>query len=386
MAKRVAVVGAGAVGVTAAGDLAARGADVTLFDRGSVAAESSGRAAGIAYDAYAEDVDAALADRALERFRALDGNGSFELTPCPYVIAVREGDDDAAAIDAMVDRMRSHDRDVSVVDPDALGDRFPLRTDDLAVAAVAADAAWTDPAAYTETMADRAVREGVDLRTNTEVTLAPDAPGVVVDGEQRRFDAVLVAVGAHTKRLLGEAGIPIALKPYRVQALTGTEPYAGPITYDATEGVYFRPHPDGLLAGDGTEPVEADPDAWDRSGDDWFVANVADVLRERADYDIGAVDPTSDDETNQGDANSLGRSWAGLCTATPDGNPLLGELRDDIYVAAGWQGHGFMLAPATAEAVAEEILGGEGISPFDPRRFDGTEEFDVTEGMSVENR
>ncbi|RLM82123.1 FAD-dependent oxidoreductase, partial [Halobellus sp. Atlit-38R] len=59
-APSVAVVGGGAVGVTAAHDLAARGADVTLFERGDLAAESSGRAAGLLYDAYAEDVDAAV--------------------------------------------------------------------------------------------------------------------------------------------------------------------------------------------------------------------------------------------------------------------------------------------------------------------------------------
>ncbi|MBD4598148.1 FAD-dependent oxidoreductase, partial [Xanthomonas citri pv. citri] len=41
-APSVAVVGGGAVGVTAAADLAARGADATLFDRGDLAAESSG--------------------------------------------------------------------------------------------------------------------------------------------------------------------------------------------------------------------------------------------------------------------------------------------------------------------------------------------------------
>jgi sarcosine oxidase subunit beta len=78
------------------------------------------------------------------------------------------------------------------------------------------------------------------------------------------------------------------------------------------------------------------------------------------------------------------RAWAGLCTATPDGDPLLGELREGLYVAAGWQGHGFMRAPATAEVVAEQILGGDGVPAFDPDRFDGDEEFEIVEGMAVE--
>src|SRR6056297_4016452 len=164
-APTVAVVGGGAVGVTTAYDLAARGAEVTLYERDELAAESSGRAAGLLYDAYAEDVDAAVGARSIERFRAFDRSlPGFSFSPCPYVIAVREGDADADAVPAMVDRMRGHGREVSVVDPAALGERFPsLRTDDLAVAAVAEGAGWTDPPSYVRALGERAVREGVAI-------------------------------------------------------------------------------------------------------------------------------------------------------------------------------------------------------------------------------
>ncbi|OTF00622.1 FAD-dependent oxidoreductase, partial [Halorubrum sp. SD683] len=146
-APTVAVVGGGAVGVTTAHDLAARGADVTLYERGELAAESSGRAAGLLYDAYAEDVDAAVGARSIERFRVLDRSlPGFSFSPCPYVIAVREGDPDADAVPGMVDRMRGHGRDVSLVGPDALGERFPPPRPDAPAAAAAADGAgWTAP-------------------------------------------------------------------------------------------------------------------------------------------------------------------------------------------------------------------------------------------------
>lgn len=378
----VAVVGGGAVGVTAAHDLAARGATVTLFERDELASGASGRAAGVLYDAYAEDVDAAIGARAMERFRGFDRTlPGFEFTPCPYVIAVREGDEDAEAVPEMVDRMREHGRDVSVVDPDDLGERFPLSTDDLTVAAVGEGAGWADPGSYVGALGERAAREGVTIATDTEVDLVADAGATLrVDGSKRTYDAVVVAVGAHTERFLDAAGIAVPVKPYRVQALTSRVDYDGPMTYDATAGVYFRPHPTGLLAGDGTEPFEADPDAYDREGDDWFVENVSTALRERAGYDP-----------------EVERAWAGVCTATPDGDPLLGPVGDGVFVAAGWQGHGFMRAPATGELLAEGVLAslsgatvGDGDSPwveaFDPGRFEGDEEFDIEEGMSVRNR
>jgi glycine/D-amino acid oxidase-like deaminating enzyme len=382
MTERVAVVGGGAVGLTAAYDMAVAGADVTLFERGTVGdddtAGSTPRAAGVVYDAFAEDVDAAVADRALERFRAFDGEGGFSFVDCPYVMVAREGDDEAVrAVEAGVEGMTTHGRDVSLVDPDDLGERFPLSTDDVAVAVVAEDGGWTDTAAYARLLAETARDAGVDVREGERVSLSVDPPGVETGGGVEAFDAVAVAAGAWTKRLFAEAGVEIPLKPYRVQALTSGRAYDGPICFDASGGFYFRPHPDGLLAGDGTEPVEVDPDGWEPTADDWFVDDVAAGLRTRADHDP-----------------DVERAWAGLCAATPDRDPLLGELEDGVYVAAGWQGHGFMRAPATGEALAEAVLGADptaggddvpsATTAFDPTRFDGDEEFEIVEGMAVE--
>ncbi|WP_225917787.1 NAD(P)/FAD-dependent oxidoreductase [Halobaculum rubrum] len=370
---RVAVVGGGAVGVTAAYDLAVAGAEVTLFEKGAIGSGASGRAAGVLYDAYAEDVDAEIGARALERFRTLSGTGEFAFTDCPYVMLAREGDDDLAeAIRGAAERMRVHDREVETVDRDELGERFPrLRVDDVDVAAVAHNAGWTAPGSYVTTVADLAASAGAEIRTDSEVAVSTAPPGVAVADEapvRRRFDALVVAAGAHTKRLLADAGIAVPLKPYRVQALVSGRTFDGPMWYDASAGVYARPHPAGLLAGDGTVPVEADPDEWDRDADGWFLADVSGTLRDRAGHDP-----------------DVERAWAGLCTATPDGDPLLGEVADDVFVAAGWQGHGFMRAPATGEAIARQVLGErEGVPGFDPGRFDGDEAFEISEGMAVD--
>lgn len=406
MTVEIAVVGAGAVGVTTAGDLAARGADVTLFERESIASESSGRAAGVLYDAYADAVDAEIATRSMKRFREFAGSESFSFTQCQYVIAVQVGDDGADAVPEMVDRMRANGLNVTQVDPHEIANRFSLQTDDLATAAVATGAGYLDPGDYTVAMAERAREAGVTIREGTPVSLATsdvdaspaaearttaeagdvlavDPPTLVVDsGEnptRREFDAIVVATGAHTSSFLADAGVPLATVPYRVQALTSRGEFDGPMTYDATAGVYLRPHPTGLLAGDGTEPEPADPDAYDRDGDDWFVDDVTAAVRQRTGYDV-----------------DLERAWAGLCTATPDGDPLLGEVAPGVLVATGWQGHGFMRAPGHAEVLAEQALAratGDtdrvreaAIDRFDPTRFDGDESFEIVEGMQVENR
>jgi len=68
------------------------------------------------------------------------------------------------------------------------------------------------------------------------------------------------------------------------------------------------------------------------------------------------------------------RSFAGLRPYTPDGLPLLGELDSvkDLYIAAGHEGDGIALAPATGKFMSELLVNGESsfpLKPFNPNRF-----------------
>lgn len=361
----VGVVGAGAVGVTAAADLAERGAAVTVYERDEPGAGATGRAAGIVYDAYAERSDAELATRAVERFRESDA--PFRETP--YLFFAREDGSgaDADAVREAAEQMRADGRAVDLVDPAALRREFPqVRSDDVAVAAIARTAGTVEPSAYVEATVERARRAGVRVETGAAATVATDPPRVRAGGEERDHDAVLVAAGAHTGPVLADAGLSVPLKPYRVQAVATTGP-AVPVLYDATAGRYCRPSRRGLVAGGGADPVASDPDDWRREADDGFVTAAGEWLDGRLVNFEGRVD----------------RSWAGLCVATPDRDPLLGPVAAGVYVAAGWHGHGFMLAPATGERVAEQILGGQGVDHFSPARFDGDEEFEIVTGVTA---
>ncbi|MFP8889266.1 NAD(P)/FAD-dependent oxidoreductase [Natrialbaceae archaeon A-CW2] len=375
----VAVVGAGAVGATAAYDLAREGASVTLYEKGGIASGSSGRAAGVCYNAFADELDAEIAADAIERFRTLSGDETFPFTECPYVWLVREGDDQRVdLIRGGIREMQENGVVALEVGPDELAERFPdLRTDDVAVGGIAGAAGYTDPARYTACLAAAASGAGATIETETPVGVRTDPPRVVptadsnsVDDE-REYDAVLVAAGGHTKAILEAASVPIAMKPYRVQALTATETITEPMCYDATGGFYVRPHEMGLLAGNGTETVEIDPDSYDRSANPDFAASLIDRVTHRfPDLEV--------------DENAVARAWAGVCTATPDQDPLVGEVAQGVYVATGFQGHGFMRAPAIGAQVADQLLGGDGIDRFDPTRFDGDESFDIVEGMDLD--
>ena len=382
MVDRVAVVGAGALGVTVAHDLANDGIDTVLYDRDDVASGASGRAAGIAYDAFAEDVDAAVAERALERFRDLAADDAIEFTEHPYVWFARAGDERRAeAVRESVSGMREHGRDVALLDEGGLGEQFPtLASVDAAAAAVAHDAGYLDPASYVRAIADRADTAGATIQTNTPVELVDDGTAIATSAGRESFDAVLVAAGAHTKRLLSGIEIPIPMKPYRVQALV-TERFEGaenvPMHYDASESRYARPWDGGLMLGDGTQEREFDPDEYDTDAD-------ADFERQSVKWTTETLDLCEGQSDSVSRGLGVRRSWAGLCTATPDRDPLLGRLHERLFVATGWHGHGFMRAPALGERIAAQICGGDGIGSFDPQRFDSDETFDVVEGMTVD--
>jgi sarcosine oxidase subunit beta len=47
----------------------------------------------------------------------------------------------------------------------------------------------------------------------------------------------------------------------------------------------------------------------------------------------------------------------GVYDVTPDHQPILGPVGDRVYVAAGFSGHGFMLAPAVARIIADAVEG-----------------------------
>ena len=53
------------------------------------------------------------------------------------------------------------------------------------------------------------------------------------------------------------------------------------------------------------------------------------------------------------------RQWGGSYNMSPDRQPILGDTEDcqGFYIACGFSGHGFMLAPMTGLLLSEIILG-----------------------------
>ncbi|MFB6154604.1 MAG: NAD(P)/FAD-dependent oxidoreductase [Haloferacaceae archaeon] len=383
-ADDVVVIGAGAVGVSTAYHLADRGAAVTLLDSGHAAGETTGKAAGLAFQQFHGPEDVRSMAYSLDFFRELDAQSDhFEFHRSGFLRIGTE--EERPVFEREVEMQRAEGADVRLVDRDGVRDLYPdLNLDGVTVGTYAPGDGHADPHTFTTTLLRRAEALGVDYRPETPAVDVDVADGVAeaVETPDGRLDAdvVVVTAGPWSKKVAALSGASLPLKPYRVQALVtaAVDVDVGPV-YDAHRGVYFRSEQDGLLAGDGTEETESDPDDYKRAADVDFMAHVGDVLRARLPVDDVGVQ----------------NSWAGLGSATPDTRPLVGpvptgpggDVIEGLYAGAGLQAHGFMRSPTVGRALAAEILDGETLYPeYLPTRFDGdVGDFPVREMMAVGN-
>src|SRR5207247_1529140 len=202
-------------------------------------------------------------------------------------------------------------------------------------------------------------REGIAveslLREGDRVT------GVRTAGGDIRAERVLIATGCWTAALAGTAAVPVPIWPYRRSIMqSGPVPQLAriPLTIEWESGFHFRPkgaaqrfampnittdgkEEKGPAGTPATFPGEFAPLEVHASLEPWVRARAA--WRHSAFADLRIVD-----------------SWSCYYEMTPDDRPIVGAAPGvaGLYIAAGFSGHGFMHAPATAQLVVEEMLDG----------------------------
>ncbi|WP_254767829.1 NAD(P)/FAD-dependent oxidoreductase [Salinilacihabitans rarus] len=355
----VAIVGGGIVGCASAYELARRGADVVVCEKGSIGGGSTERAAGGIRAQFSTpvNVDLSLASvRVWESFEERFG-AEIDYRPNGYLFLAREAET-AAAFEANVAMQNERGAPSELLDPEAARERCPgLRADRFVAATYCPLDGFADPHSALQAYARAATAEGAEIRTKTAVTDVPtDSTGRVVgvETDDGRIDAdyVVNAAGPWARRVGELAGVSLPIAPKRRQiAVVDPEepvPETDPLAIDLDTGSYFRPERGGeaLVGGHFADAdPDRDPDAYDGSIDfDW----AADAVEAAADW-----------TTYFGPDARIKRGWAGLYAVTPDHHAILEETVPGLVTAAGFSGHGFQHAPATGKLVAELALDGE---------------------------
>ena len=363
------VVGGGLIGCAVAAELAARGLEVVVVERGEPGCEASGAAAGMLTpqaDALEPSpfFDLALEGRELypEWSRVLREETGIDVgyrrTGYLRCRASGEPASPEASAAAAWQRARGLRVEGGAHAPlaGAVADRLaPGVSPELFFP----DEAVVDPRKLTRAAWLSAVRRGVSVRCGVAVRrlrLERGAcRGIETDAGPVQAKTVVVAAGAWSGALGEGLPLPVPVEPVRGQIVEVRMAGRPLETVVSSEKVYLVPRPDGtVLLGSTMERVGFHKEV--------TAGAVARLLEgaERLLPEIGSA--------------RFVNAWAGLRPGTPDGSPLLGSTWiDGLVFATGHFRNGILLAPSTARSIADLVTGRspEPLSPFSIERFAG---------------
>jgi D-amino-acid dehydrogenase len=216
------------------------------------------------------------------------------------------------------------------------------------------------PEQLTAGLAERLRAGGVEIHEGCELrTLRRGTAGWVLETTSGPVPArrIVVAAGLPTAPLLRNLGVRLPLIGARGYSVTipgrGTPP---------RHALYLAEAKLGLSPFDGGVRIAGVFELGARS--DNVVAGVGEKLVAAARPYLAGWQP---------DVDGGIEGWAGLRPSTPDGLPLIGAVPglDDVYIATGHGMLGVTLAPATANLLAPLVLEGRTapeLAPFDPAR------------------
>jgi glycine/D-amino acid oxidase-like deaminating enzyme len=346
-----------------------------LFERRELAAGSSGRSGAVLRQHYSSAVVAGMARDSLAEYstlerrtgRAIGFQGCGALT-----IAGPRTPQMIERVRANVAMQRSIGIDTRIVDAREMRALVPgIDVDERAIAAYEPGAGFCDPQRTVHAFAELARECGAVERIGHEVQ------GIIVEGGRARgvrtlegridAQAVVLAAGPWTRPLLVALGCDMPLEVVRPEQHFLDSPVepssptaAHPVLLDLELGYYSRCDParrrTRIGALEHTKDARvADPDALDEHVDASFTRWARGQLERRM--------PIYRSRADQ-------QPQAAWYTLTPDSQAILGRVEgiECLFIAAGFSGHGFKLAPSVGEGLAQLVFG-EPLTAFDEDFF-----------------
>ena len=350
------IIGGGVIGCSTAYNLARHGAhNVVLLERGELASGGTAKSCAIVRTHYSIETNLNHAVESLRIFshfaELIGGDAGWQRTG--YLILGPEAH--RAPMLQVFARQNARGIDTRVLTPQAAAEMHPLLDfSDAEVIGYDTQAGYADPYLTTTSYARRAKELGVTIHTGTAVTglsLDGGMKSVTTPGGTYHSPVVILAAGPWTNALVRPYGLefPYANSRHKVITLQIDRPYekSWPIVKDLTtpDKIYFRPSTGGVVlvgTGDYGDPIE-DADTLTDHIDAEHLARISELIAHR-------MPSFSDARYTAG--------WTGPYDIAADWNPIVGPVpgHNGLYVAVGFSGHGFKLAPTIGEALAQTVL------------------------------
>lgn len=371
-AAETVIIGAGVTGASTAFHLATRSSGrLVIIERGTAGSGPTSRTIGIVRLHYSYEPLIQLAVRGLQFFEQFEAHtgATADFIRTGFLLLARP--DQLPGVEANVALQQGLGVRTSLLTAADVARLDPrMNVEDVGGAAYEPDAGYADGYAAAAGFIGAARRRGATLWEGTVaeriLTSGGRVTGVATSRGVIETEQLLVAAGPWTPALLATADVRLPIEASRQQVVQLSPPAEfgrlPVVIEDMTQGFYARPESGAsVLAGVLEEEAEqiVSPDGYNQGVDFDFVQRIGALWAHR--YPRAA------------DAEIRG-GYASLYDLTPDWQPVLGAIPglDGAFVAAGFSGHGFKLAPALGDCLAA-LLRGEApavdIAPFAPTRF-----------------
>ena len=353
------VVGGGVMGCSILCNLAERGlTDTVLLERDVLASGSTGRSQGILRMHYSNEVTTRMAWESLKVFKRFDElvGGPSGYVRTGYVLIAKPKD--RGALEENVAMQRRTGVSTQVMTPEDVMKTAPaLSIEDDEACAYEPESGYADPYTVTQGYARRAQELGAQVRASSAATAIEveggRVTGVVTSEGRISTPVAVVAAGPWSKPLLKTLGVEVPLETVRHQVIILRRPEEvvpdHPGIGDLPNSLSTRPETGNLtLIGVGEDEVVG-PDEFNQGVDMAVVEDVSAKLTARMPGMSGAY---------------FRGGWSGLFTTTPDWHPILDAVDgvEGLYVAVGFSGHGFKLAPMVGVVMAEIVTEGRAMT------------------------
>jgi sarcosine oxidase, subunit beta len=353
------------MGCSLAYHLARAGRRVIVIDRGKIGQGATAAAAGGIRAQFSTEVNIRIgmeAKRVLANFVAETGQ-TADFRQVGYLFLLTTDDERQRFADGVRLQRRLGMEDVVELTPAEARAMVPgLRTDDLSGATFCPSDGLAGPNEVTYGYANAARRLGAVILEDTPLdgflTGGGAVRGIRAGAAEIACADTVICAGPWSAPVGAMLGLALPIEPSRRQVFV-TEPFDGlgrrsPMTIDFHTSFYFHPEGDGVLFGM-SDP--AAPPGYDTAVDWSFLERITAVAERRWPLLLGAP---------------VKSAWAGLYENTPDFQPLIGPLQPGLWIAAGFSGHGFMMAPVVGRWLATWMTDGSPtaeLRAFAPDRF-----------------
>ncbi len=346
----IVIVGGGVIGLSIAYHLARRGlTDVVVIERGYLAEGASGRNGGGVRQQWSTEINIRLMQESVELCRrfAVDLGVNVWFRQGGYLFLAREPAE-LARLEKNIAIQNKCGVKTRMVDADQARGIVPeLDTTGILGGAYNPTDGILFPWPFLWGYARQAATMGVKIFTQTPVSgMEKIEKGYIVHTPRGAVTArrVINATGAWSPQLAKMIGVDVPTYPIRHEICSSEplKPFLRPMVSELRSGLYCSQSMRGEIVGGVTIPGHAS--TYKMGSTLQFLSTYARRLVRLMPI-LGEI--------------KILRQWAGPYDQSPDGNPVLGATAEhpDYFLACGFVGHGFMMAPIVGKLYAEWLTG-----------------------------